>query len=244
MRCNLPHCRKLVLFVLLSLADLYLTWTLLSEDESAFYESNPVAGWWLQHHGWLGMASFKAATVLVAGTIFVVVSRYRPQTAGKALYAGCCAVGAVVLYSCYLARADAQAASETQPLVETGEEIDQAYRHLRDYINLRVRLVEEVVHERCTLSAAVDQMTQTERFRAGKTVGVLQKRYPGYSLEECVATQIMINCIEKSQPDRSAIHRLGSKLEGAFEERFGRPSPTLYHQLLRRSGIAIQRTAQ
>lgn len=61
------------------------------------YEANPLANWWLSRHGWLGMASFKAAVVLAVVGLTAVLARSRPRMAGSVL-------GLVVLYSLALCR--------------------------------------------------------------------------------------------------------------------------------------------
>src|SRR5262245_42806460 len=49
---RLPHPRKLLLFALLSVADLTLTWALIQYGRGQFYEGNPVAAWFLRSGGW------------------------------------------------------------------------------------------------------------------------------------------------------------------------------------------------
>src|SRR5262249_41553021 len=56
---RIPHCRKLLLFLLLSLTDLWLTWFLVQRSDGAVYEGNPVAAWWLSRYGLPGLALFK-----------------------------------------------------------------------------------------------------------------------------------------------------------------------------------------
>src|SRR5215471_13598299 len=65
------------LFILLGVADLLITCYLLGAAPGQFYESNPVARWWLDRWGWAGLASFKAATVLLALAAVGVVARRR-----------------------------------------------------------------------------------------------------------------------------------------------------------------------
>lgn len=89
----------LVLFGLLSVTDLCLTWMLIRHSGGRVYESNPLAHAWLAGYGWHGLIGFKSATVLVFATVVLVLLRYRPR-AGLALVTfACLAVGWVVLYS-------------------------------------------------------------------------------------------------------------------------------------------------
>jgi hypothetical protein len=231
---NLPHRRKLYLFVLLSLADLFLTWCLLHQDQGPFFESNPVAGWWLQRHGWLGLVAFKAATVLVAAALLVVVSRYRPRTAGNALVLACALVGGVVFYSCYLAQANASTTAEVRSLLEDHERLEALGNRLRAYVALRERMIDEIIAGRFTLSAAAEQLIWMERCRDPRGMCFLRACYAGYSLKECVAAQLMVTSVERLQGDRPAAQRLGQQLDDEFQTSFGQSSPAEYRAVLRR----------
>jgi Domain of unknown function (DUF5658) len=90
---------KLVLFVCLSLADLVLTWHLLTNGEGDVYEGNPVARWWLERYGWVGLTFFKLGLMLFIVGVMVVVARHRPQAAGWLLVISCGILAAVVAYS-------------------------------------------------------------------------------------------------------------------------------------------------
>jgi hypothetical protein len=99
---RLAHTGKQLSFVLLSLADLTLTWALIGDGLGSIYESNPVAAWCLQGYGWAGMAMFKALMVLTSGGLSEIISRYRPCIGGRVLVVGCLITASVVLYSGYL----------------------------------------------------------------------------------------------------------------------------------------------
>jgi hypothetical protein len=94
--------RMQLLFVLLSGADLALTWWLLGGSGGEVYEANPVANWWLARAGWAGLAGFKAALVLLVLGLAAVIGRHRPRAADGVLCFACAAVAAVVLYSATL----------------------------------------------------------------------------------------------------------------------------------------------
>src|SRR5262245_39815428 len=90
---------KLALLVFLSAADYGATWLLLRAEDGAVCESNPVACWWLDRHGWLGLAVFKTATVLVTSVLVVALSRLRPRASTRLLSFGCALLLGVVSYS-------------------------------------------------------------------------------------------------------------------------------------------------
>src|SRR5262249_38923004 len=99
-----PHSGKQFLFVLLSVADLALTWWLLAHSRGQVYEANPVARWWLQQQGWLGLALFKVGVVFLVVGLVVVIARSQPRTAGCVLGLGCVVLALVVLHSTALCR--------------------------------------------------------------------------------------------------------------------------------------------
>ncbi|MBN9519411.1 hypothetical protein J0H58_12955 [bacterium] len=87
----------LVLYVVLSLTDLALTYLIVHAGIG--YESNPVADAWLYLHGWAGLAAFKALTVVVFGATIALLTRHRPRTAGALVVVGCVALLLVVGHS-------------------------------------------------------------------------------------------------------------------------------------------------
>jgi hypothetical protein len=91
----------LILFGLLSLADLVLTCWLLGQPSGQFYEANPVARWWLRF-GPAGLAGYKATMVLLVAGLSTLIARQRPRAAGGVLAFGCSSTAAVVVYSVLL----------------------------------------------------------------------------------------------------------------------------------------------
>jgi hypothetical protein len=116
----MTHPRKQLLFVVLSLADLTLTCWLLGHSEGQVYEVNPVAGWWLARHGAAGLAGFKGAVVLLVLTLTAVISRRKPQTAGRILTFGCVSLIFVVLYSVALCPAACHLPEEREMIATRG----------------------------------------------------------------------------------------------------------------------------
>jgi hypothetical protein len=89
----------LLVFCILSLADLALTWALIEYSGGRVRESNPVAHAWLELFGWHGLIWFKATTMLVVAMAVLVLLRYRPRMGFLLVTFASLAVGAVVLYS-------------------------------------------------------------------------------------------------------------------------------------------------
>jgi hypothetical protein len=94
-----------LLFTVLSGADLFLTWRLLSQRGSPVYESNPLAAWFLDQFGWTGLTVFKAAAVMTVLTATAVLCRRSPRAGVRVLTFGCTVLSGVVVYSFMLAGA-------------------------------------------------------------------------------------------------------------------------------------------
>ncbi|HEY3788128.1 MAG TPA: DUF5658 family protein [Urbifossiella sp.] len=87
------------LYIVLSVVDYIFTFALIQLSGGLAYESNPVAAAFLNHHGWYGLAAFKAAGVLVfVGTVGVLTIRRRWVGAAVATF-GCAVLFSVVSYS-------------------------------------------------------------------------------------------------------------------------------------------------
>jgi hypothetical protein len=96
--------KLLAVFVLLNLADLFLTWKLMHASGGQVIESNPVAAWWLAAYGWAGMTAFKLGMLLVVGSLVGGIACLRPRAGELLLVFGCGAQSAVVLDSVFLTR--------------------------------------------------------------------------------------------------------------------------------------------
>src|SRR5260370_17556700 len=92
----------IALLLLLNAADFALT-RFLCAGETGVYEANPVAAWWLLNYGWLGLAGFKLATVLLVVGIATLLMRRRPRLGQGVLGLGCAAAAIAVLVGGYLA---------------------------------------------------------------------------------------------------------------------------------------------
>ena len=88
----------ILLFLLLSIADLVVTCTLLNASPH-FYESNPLPNWFFKRWNIAGMAFFKFATVAFVVIISEFVERRRAGSGKFVLILGCVVTAAVVGYS-------------------------------------------------------------------------------------------------------------------------------------------------
>ena len=87
-------------FVVINLMDIVMTILLL--NTGSFYESNPLANFFLERWGFVGMIGFKLVLIGFVLLISNVVAIWRFNTARNLLYFGSVTVGAVVTYSVYL----------------------------------------------------------------------------------------------------------------------------------------------
>ncbi len=94
---------RLVLFMILSLIDLFLTWYLFEFSDLEITESNPIAAAWLGDYGWTGLLLFKSLILVVGLTLIVLISRPRPDLGGKVASFACLVLTLVTLYSSWLA---------------------------------------------------------------------------------------------------------------------------------------------
>src|SRR6266849_905705 len=102
MKPSIFHPLRLILYAVLSAADLGLTYALIRQGEGDVYESNPIAEAWLSSYGWAGLAVFKLVIVLIVAALAAFVSLSRPRTGGHILTFACLAVAGVVAYSVHL----------------------------------------------------------------------------------------------------------------------------------------------
>jgi len=84
-----------VLLLVLSLADLFLTYALL-RTSPRFFESNPVAAWVFHRWNIAGMAIFKLAVIGFAIAVAEYIERRRPGAGKLVLAIGCLAAAAVL----------------------------------------------------------------------------------------------------------------------------------------------------
>ena len=84
--------------IALSIADIIMTFTLLRTGP-AYYESNPVAGWFFARWNKTGMVVFKFAAIAGAIALGEIIERRRPGMGKLVLLVGCAAAAAVVWHS-------------------------------------------------------------------------------------------------------------------------------------------------
>jgi hypothetical protein len=219
------HPTKLVLFALLSVADLFMTWQLVQATDGKVYESNPVANAWLTSFGWVGLTIFKTLAMLLVALTAVYISFHRPKTGGRVLIFACTATFLVVAYSCYIGL-------QEEPLNLTGTEdsfeaeqkgriLDKERARQRQYAKLLAQLSDALVARRLTLREAVDQLAQSEKARNPQWIAMFHRTYPGRSDAECLAINLIKHALSSVSNDPAARDRLASQLETEYQTTFG-----------------------
>jgi hypothetical protein len=218
---------RLGLFAALSAADLALTLFLIGRTQGVVYESNPLAGWWLDRHGWLGLAAFKVGLVGLVGVVTVLLARRRPRAAGRLLGFGCGAVAVVVLYSCSLARAYVTGANdeafEIQRLVASSEHLSSELEKGDRYRDVLQELSREAGAGTLDLAAGVARLRQTEKAHDPAWLDQLRVT-DDLTDDECLAANIISFTVSslRAQPDaaRAAEDRLAAQFQDRYDHTF------------------------
>jgi hypothetical protein len=233
------HRSLSVLFTLLSLTDLALTWWLLDGSGGWVYEANPIARWFLQHHGWPGMACFKVAVVFLVLGLTAIIFRYRPRAARGILGLGCASLALVVWYSTGLCQAPQQAIDEEASLqhLESMNSQIRGWNCRRDVMLVHLgKIREELLAERCTLREAVDRLATSDQ---GKLPDVLRPQlrlYPGRPFAECIAAFLISHVVNSLKEEPQYACSIACNLVREFEDTFSRAIPTMLADSLRRTG--------
>ncbi len=222
------HPRRLLVFVLLGIADLGLTWKLIHDGHGHVYESNPVAGAWLESYGWTGLAVFKALAMLLVGLSAVYVSWYRPRTGRRLLTFGCLVTGAVVVYSGFLLASSnhpsaAHLEEDARCTEHVSRQLDRALQRERAYYNLVQRLGQDLMAGRSTLADAVLELAGSEKARDPRWLDRLHACYPDRTDSECLALHLSFRTLSQAQDAGAPWESLAEQLETDFAMNFGRP---------------------
>lgn len=94
--------QETLILCVVSLLDVAMTLRLLTRDDIQFIESNPFAGYFLDHWGIAGMAYFKVAMTCLACVISQIVSWRDPVLSRQLLSIATVIVAGVVIYSVWL----------------------------------------------------------------------------------------------------------------------------------------------
>jgi hypothetical protein len=213
----------LVLFGLLGMTDLVLTWWLLRRPAGEFYEANPVAHWWLARYGWVGLAALKASSILLVAVLTALIARRQRHVAAGLLAFGCALTGGVVLYSVVL--------TLTGPHGEGFQEAERSERLQRDLHRAQTFLValkragSDVAAGRSTLDEAAQRMATLKEAREPDRMRQVQRLFPDCTWRQGLAALVVRHACRACATDPPTAHRLARQLKGEFLARYGRPMP-------------------
>lgn len=234
-RQKLHPCR-LAVFALLGVADLGLTWKLIHSGHGHVYESNPVAGAWLECYGWTGLAVFKTLAMLLVGLSAVYVSWHRPRTGRRLLTFGCLVTAGVVIYSCFLlgflgGPASASLEDDVRRTEQFGRELDRDLQHERAYFSLVQRLGHDLRAGRSSLADAVQELARSEKGRDPHWLDRLHACYPNRSDTECLALHLTFRAVKQAQEGGVPWQLLAEQLQTDFETNYGRPPRSVFAEV-------------
>jgi hypothetical protein len=221
------HTRKLILFLVLSAADLGLTWYLLSSSEGRVYESNPVADWWLARCGWFGLAAFKVAMASIFLGLTILVTFCNPRAGGRLAGFACGVVAVVVGYSLYLTHfckhRPLDADPELAPIYAASSQLDRKIVAGREYQNVLRQLSQLLVSDQIDLAEAIDQLARTEKARDPEWIAHLQECYPGQPLSGCLAANLLQAAVASQLGDPARARQICRRLTADYEAFIGLP---------------------
>jgi hypothetical protein len=224
---SLPvHPRKVLLFVVLSLSDLGLTWLLLRQDGGRLYEGNPLAGWCLAAYGWPGLAAFKAATVAAVVGLAACIGRSRPRAGNRVVAFACAAAGVAVGYGCYLAGYGSRAAERAEAAdVARLEEAAMSWRAVVsrtvDYGRRLHDLAADLGAGRCRLDEATRRLAEHPQARDPRWLDLLRRQYATATDEQCLAGNLIVNALVLMREDPAAAGRVAERLGREYRAAFG-----------------------
>jgi hypothetical protein len=229
--------RKQALFVLLSLADLALTWWLLGHSDGQVYEANPLARWWLARGGWAGLALFKVGTVVVVVALSALIACWRPRTADRLLGVSCAGMACVVLYSIALCRLTAwsEAAAEAELAATFGDWNRQSAREARDRMAFEVvrdELCAQLADGSYSLRETTERLERADRGRTSLRLA-LDAMYPDRRGPEQMAAYAIWHTVQPLQDDPPTAWRTALRLEREFAHTYGCPPPRGHRRWLK-----------
>ncbi len=177
-------------FLTVSALDLMLTWRLLAQPASCFYEANPLAQYVLAVSGWWGLTLFKVACAGTVVGVSALLARRHPRAARALLVGAVPVVCLVVGYSlCLIA-----VSSERNELAEAHQRsVDLEYRN-RDqkvYARKLAQGARAILANQQTVAAAARQLHVDLASLRYNPLSVLAIYYPSLSDEARLAISLV-----------------------------------------------------
>lgn len=213
-----------ILFILLSLSDLVLTWWLLTTYPTIVEESNPFANWLLDQYGWMGLVFLKMAVIGVVIIIYRLLRSWRPQTAQTVLSFGCAVLIAVVGYSVSLAGQAQGWHNHMTELEARQAKLQEKVSSIKHHIRLMDRLGKELLSKRLSLKQAVVELGQSEKGRDPQWIAKAQEVYRCNNADVGMAVALIQQVRAEIQCHITSSHQQTlRKLTNEFRTMYGTP---------------------
>jgi hypothetical protein len=223
------HVRKLIFFLLLSLADWFLTWELIRRSDGEVYEGNPLAGLWLASYGWTGLAVFKILAVILVLTSCLWISYHRRRAGGWLLIFACAVTGSVVSYSMilrYYPNGTRLLEREEASLTRARSVwLEWETKVCRDHRKLMKDLTGELAARRCTLGQAVERLLRSEKGQDPRWLTARRQIIPCRTDQECLAIYLLQYTYDSLCRNPVVAHVVCNRLEAEYEVAYGAPAP-------------------
>jgi hypothetical protein len=226
MRESTLPVRALCLFIGLNVADLLLTWRLLGDGHSLFYESNPIARWWLRQGGWVGLIAFKGMVVALVLGIFLALLQQRPETGQRLLCFASSLLIVVVLYSTSLASCQPTAdnaldATTLQAITDQKQHLEEEVQAGREYTQELRHLSGELAAQRCTLEEAVDRLSTCRKAQSVSWREYLREHFRVASDRAGLAANLVQYTVASWTGEPGTLAAIGQRLRGEFRAVYG-----------------------
>jgi Domain of unknown function (DUF5658) len=217
--------RRLSLFLALSAADLLLTYFLLRHSSGEVYESNPVANWWLSAYGWAGLVVFKTAAVALAVGLLLVVAWRRPHLGRFLATFACLAVSLVVAYSASMAVREYQESGSQAALALEDRDRQRQADECFAFALARDRLGKGLLDGSRFFPEVVEELARLDRAHNPLFLKMLAQNFPGRTLDQALAANILINAVLLTRDDAEAVKQAALRLLPQYASCYGLAAP-------------------
>jgi hypothetical protein len=195
-----------------SLLDLLQTWLLVQGLGSA-YEANPLAAVVLAQFGWIGLALFKASSVVAVLGLALAIQRWHSQAAVGLLRLGCGVLALVLGHGLLLAGGSAGERAEAAQTAQRRQAVMQQRRQRAHLFSLaaarREQLAARILAGQLTLSQAARQLADYLQ-EIGSGTSTPLRAYCGEAMsdEACLAVHLLyeLGCQLRDRPTLARQH--------------------------------------
>lgn len=234
--------RLMVVFAILNLLDLTLTWVLLHLPGGGVCEANPVASSVLTRAGWPGLCLYKLTLAAVVVVLCMVIARHRPRTGRYLCAFGCKGLAVVVAYSLLLLLArpgDAEARRSWQHAQERAQSLDTEVRQFQCYTQQLNDLAHDLAADRRTLRQATQDLLGFLDAVGYDPRPQLSTRFGPLEFEAILAARLVREVGFVMQEEGEAPGQALGRLTQTFRQEFHHPLPQFATESFRPRHVAV-----